>query len=382
MWNKLFRKPATSHTGVTHVNRDNAMVETDDVEVIPSSPKSRQLPSSQLQSVFGEVNVVRDTNRVRVAFTFLMEPTGSASEGWQTGVALDASLSMLSAYGMTLLPGVLGDPPADLKQSYSDRGWMDTYNIGDSVKKSYGRNARIDLVEKGYFTFTPNDMGPLAQRVTSYLADNLDSDGGTSVIYWACGSGYEIEIVGDLTSVDCSSWEFSGPHTKQFGTATALEPAVRYFAERFIDAPNAMFIFITDGVIHDLCQVKDYSIKLCKEIDAGHRNPMKCVLIGMGSDIDVSQLEELDDLDSGTDVDLWDHKIATEMRQLIEIFAEVVTEAQVVAPFGRIRDDRDNVVASFADGLPAKVIFDMHPDAEFFELEVGDMVVRQSIFVV
>jgi len=33
---------------------------------------------------------------------------------------------------------------------------------------------------------------------------------------------------------------------------------------------------------------------------------------------------ELDDLDSGVDVDLWDHKLAAEMRVLQEIFAEVV----------------------------------------------------------
>lgn len=381
MWNKLFRKPEP----VSIVSTDNNHVVTDvvnnDTEVLQPVPKSRQLPSSQVNSLFGEVNVTRDLDRIHVSFTILMEPTGSASEGWQTGVALDASLSMESAYGVGLKAGAAGKPSGELVSSYSDKGWMDTYVVGSKTSQWYNRLAKADLVERGHYTYTPNEIGPLAQRVTSYLADNLDSDGGTTVTYWACGNGYEVEVIGDLTSGDCATWDFSGPLTKQFGTSTALEPALKYFAERFIDAPNGMYIFITDGVLHDLGMVKDYSIKLCQDIEAGRRNPMKCVLIGIGRDIDVSQLEELDDLDTGTSVDLWDHKVATEMRQLVEIFAEVVTEAQVVAPFGRIRDDQSNVIVNYADGLPAKVSFDLHPDAKYFELEVGDMVVKQSVLI-
>jgi hypothetical protein len=33
-------------------------------------------------------------------------------------------------------------------------------------------------------------------------------------------------------------------------------------------------------------------------------------LVGIGDAINESQMEELDDLESGTDVDIWDHKIA------------------------------------------------------------------------
>ena len=49
-------------------------------------------------------------------------------------------------------------------------------------------------------------------------------------------------------------------------------------------------------------------------------------------------MEELDDLDTGTEVDLWDHKLAAEMRVLQEIFAEVVDKNARVADHGRILD--------------------------------------------
>ena len=78
----------------------------------------------------------------------------------------------------------------------------------------------------------------------------------------------------------------------------------------FADARNGMYIFITDGELNDLEEVKRYTVKLCKDIQAGRRNPLKCVLIGLGENINEGQMEELDDLDSGTDVDIWDHKIA------------------------------------------------------------------------
>ncbi|MFQ3649676.1 MAG: hypothetical protein SNJ75_05035 [Gemmataceae bacterium] len=63
---------------------------------------------------------------------------------------------------------------------------------------------------------------------------------------------------------------------------------------------------------------------MARDIQAKRRRPVKFVLIGVGSNVNEDQMEQLDDLDTGTDVDLWDHKIASELRQLQDIFAEVV----------------------------------------------------------
>jgi hypothetical protein len=140
-----------------------------------------------------------------------------------------------------------------------------------------------------------------------------------------------------------------------------------------------MYIFITDGKLDDLMQVKRYTVDLAKKIAAKQHNPVKCVLIGVGNDIDEGQMEELDDLETGTDVDIWDHKIAKEMRSLIEIFAEVVSENKIVASTATIYDDAGNVAARFSDGLPAKVKFTMRTGSKAFELEVGGQRIRQSV---
>ncbi|MFT2520401.1 hypothetical protein ACMWQB_29720, partial [Escherichia coli] len=85
-----------------------------------------------------------------------------------------------------------------------------------------------------------------------------------------------------------------------FGTGTQLLPAVRYFVERFKDAPWGLYIFITDGELHDLAEVMRYSTQLAREIAAGKRRPLKFVLIGVGPDINEAQMEALDDLQTGT----------------------------------------------------------------------------------
>ena len=71
-------------------------------------------------------------------------------------------------------------------------------------------------------------------------------------------------------------------------------------------------------------------------------------------------MEELDDLDTGTPIDLWDHKLAAEMRVLQEIFAEVVDKNARIADNGRILDPQGQVVKDYSDtGMPAYLEFEM-----------------------
>jgi hypothetical protein len=341
--------------------------------------RSHQLPSGMVAKEFGEVNVKRTKTACEVNFTILMEPTGAASEGWQTGVAIDASGSMKGVFGRGLEDGPAGDPPQSLLQHYHERGWLKLYQHQGETYIILEPEAEADLVSRGHRRWSRNEIEPLARRMTAYLASNLDADGGTTVIYWACGDGSQIEIVGDMTAEDCERAAFAGPSQAGFGSDTVLTPAVRYFADRFADASNGMYIFLTDGVISDLEQVKRYTTQLCREIHAGRRNPLKCVLIGVGPEVDEGQMEELDDLDSGTPVDVWDHKIAADMRSLVEIFAEVVSENQIIAPSARIYDSAGQLVRNFTDGLPARVAFQMPFASQWFELEVAGQRIRQSI---
>jgi hypothetical protein len=298
---------------------------------------------AQLKKVvepFGEVNVHPALGgKVRVVATILMEPS---REGTQTGIALDGSGSMAPVYGV-------GQPVGFLASLFG--------------KKQQ----------------TTNEITPVAQRLCSYLASKIDADGGTTCIYWATGpGGSEIEVVGDLTGEQAARHEFGPP--REFGTGTQLLPAVRYFVDRFQDAPWGFYVFITDGELHDLDAVKQYSTQLARDVAAKRRRPFKFVLIGVGENINEGQMEELDDLDTGTDVDLWDHKIASEMRLLQEIFAEVVDKNARIADKARILDPQGCVVKDFSDtGMSAFLEFDMPAGSEYFTLEIPGSRIHQGL---
>src|SRR6185437_16963673 len=144
----------------------------------------------------------------------------------------------------------------------------------------------------------------------------------------------------------------------------------KYFVERFRDAPWGFYVFITDGELHDLDAVEEYSKRLARESAARRRNPVKFVLIGVGPSVNEDQMEELDDLDTGTPIDLWDHKLAAEMRMLQEIFAEVVDKNARIADNGRILDAQGHTIKDYSDtGMSAYLEFEMPASAEYFTLE-------------
>ncbi|MCI0643182.1 MAG: VWA domain-containing protein [Gemmataceae bacterium] len=298
---------------------------------------------AQLKKVvdpFGEVNVhPQPGGKVRVVATILMEPR---REGTQTGIALDGSGSMAGLYA-----------------NQQKEGFFSSLFGGKKPPR--------------------NEITPVAQKICAYLARKIDSDGGTTCIYWATGpGGSQIEEVGDLTADDAEKHFFGEPKT--FGTGTQLLPAVRYFVDRFKDAPWGFYAFITDGELHDLDAVKRYSTQLARDVAASRHKPVKFVLIGVGDSVNEEQMEELDDLDTGTEVDLWDHKIASQMRVLQEIFAEVVDKNARVADKGRILDHQDRVVKNFSDsGVPAKFEFEVAAGTPYFVLEVEGQRIQQNL---
>ncbi|MGF1581853.1 MAG: VWA domain-containing protein [Gemmataceae bacterium] len=302
---------------------------------------------TQLNNVvdpFGEVNVYpASSGKVRVTATILMEPN---KEGSQTGIALDGSYSMEELYG--------GEQPAS----------------GGFLGGLFGGGKKQTKA---------NEITPVAQDVCEYLARKIDADGGTTCIYWACGpGGTQIEEIGDLTADEAKSHVFGPP--KKFGTGTQLLPAVRHFAEKFADAPWGFYVFITDGALHDLTEVKRFTKTLAQEISAGKRKPLKLILIGVGPDVDERQMEELDDLETGTDVDIWDHKLAADLRVLTQIFAEVVDKNARVSDNGKILDPSGNVVKNYSDtGLPAFIEFEIDANAEHFVLDVEGQQIQQSL---
>jgi hypothetical protein len=267
---------------------------------------------------FGEVNVGGSVNgRRQVSVTV---PMGVHKEGSQTGVALDASGSMQASYNEPLGGG-------------------------------------------------PSELCRVARHFCSHLAGNVDADGGTTAIYWALGrSGGDTQFIADLTTETAPSHPFAAP--AHLGGGTKLLPAVRYFVERFADAPWGIFVFLTDGVWSDHKEVKEYGLALARRIKSGQRNPLKLVVVGVGDGVEEKQMAELDDLTEGTDLpDIWDHKIARDMRGVTDIFAEVVEANARVAVTGKITAPDGTLVKDYSDsGVPGKLEFEVPDHLPYFTL--------------
>jgi hypothetical protein len=290
---------------------------------------------------FGEVNVYKQPNgEIEIVATILMTPD---IEGARTGLALDASASMKAMYGVGGNP-LFGGPP--------------------------------NLVE------------PVAQTMTSYLA-NFSSTGKCHVIYWAVNpDGTATEPLGDFDATGAKMQAFTGPTLHPWGRGTKLLPPVKHFVEtEFKDAPWSICVFVTDGVIEDLQDVKAYCLEFGKKIAAGDRAFTKLVLLGVGAEVDEGQMEELDDMFEGSglvdkkgdDIDLWDHTLAAEMKSLEEVFKEVVSKDTIVAPSARVFDNSGSLVHEYADGLPAIMRFRLPAGATSFKVEFPGGSVTQDI---
>lgn len=285
---------------------------------------------------FGEVNVNTRGACIHVTATILMRPF---CEGTRTGIALDGSMSMAESFGI-------------------DKG-------SKPLSKIFAPRVLENLVR------------PVARKIAAHLGATLDPQGTVSAIYWSTGKdGSQVQSIGELTVSQAEAHSFDPP--AELGNGTLLLPAMRYFLDKYTTAPWGFFVFITDGEIHDMVEVKEATAALAREIASGRRNPVKLVLIGLGQQVNERQLAELDDLDTGTGIDIWDHKLASNMRSLDDIFAEAVRENMRVAPEGRILDSNGQVVANYEGiGLPAFLEFDLKEGARYFVLEfAGNRIVQ------
>jgi len=247
-----------------------------------------------------------------------------------------------------------------------------------SMQNLFGRPPRAIIPS------TPNHVQPVARLMSAYLAKKA-ADGRVTTIYWATGpGGKDIQELGDLTVVEAEKHDFPPPNN--YGTGTQLVPALQYFTDGkqrpdLHSAVWGMYVFITDGAIEDMDAIEQYCTQLAKDIDAGRRNDLKLVIIGLGDQIDEEQLDRLDDLETDTEVDLWDAKLATEMQDLSELFTEVVDERTIIAAGdGVVKDDSGDVVMDYRDtGLPSILRFTLPAGTTSFTLEVGGWSVAQPL---
>jgi len=330
----------------------------------PSGGPSRPLDQSLVDPLLGEVNLKNIGSMLRVSFTI---PPQSVPRIWQTGVAIDGSTSMARAYGRALE----GKIPDSAFEEYREKGWLREKVIDGRKVRKLAKAAETDAIARDFLRYSTNEVQTHAREFIRLLARDLDIDGGTSVIYWACGDGGDIETLGEVRAAECDTLSIPGP--AHLGKGTRLLPALSHFVDRFGMEAQCLFVFITDGRIDDMELVKQYTKDLAFDILGSNLRTIKCVLIGLGDQIDIRQMQELDDLDTGVPLDVWDHKIAASMRDLTDIFAEVVDQNQIATGPAKIRDAFGSIVAEFPKGMTAHTRFFMQDRSTWFDIEIeGD----------
>lgn len=311
----------------------------------------------QLSSVvepFGEVNVEKLNNgELRVSATILSVPD---IEFDGMGLALDASASMKKMYGIS---GIVGSVFAQAAS-------------------------------------TPNVVEPVARTMVDYLS-NFSRSARVNLIYWACSpDGSQIEEVGEFNGQEIKNVTISGPNTKkiQMGMQTKLLPPLKYFVEKFkgspkrgVKQPAAICVFITDGRIDDLEEVKQFCFQYAQDIAQKQKPFLKLFLIGVGEAVDEGQMTELDDMFEGKNIqdhegqgiDLWDHQLAEDISKLEQVFKELVSEDVIVVPSGKIFNQAGAVAKDYPDGVPAMLRFNLPQGSTEFTLEFPGGKVTQNI---
>lgn len=349
----------------------------------PSDVASRAIPPNLLAPEFGEVSVRQIGDRLQVAATVAMGAF-LLGDGEQcvTGLALDASQSMKDDYGRGKTI------PAEISREFIAKGMYEE-QIRDGVKRRVlTKEARQKAIADGSAVSTRNMVEKPSLEMIENLVRTFATGGATSgtceVIYWACGpTGDEIESLGNIGCAKLGELRVEGPRSRVFGPQTHLTPSFLYFAEKAASI-NGIFVFVTDGHIEDESQVVAATHRLAAEIKAGRRPSLKCVLLGIGRQVDRQQLARIDDMqmpDELADIDIWNAKVLGEMRDLNDAWSEIFDPETVVGTSVRVFNDRGQLVHERTDEVKALITFEIPADSRSFELVLngGEMKIYQSL---
>ncbi|MDB4931187.1 MAG: hypothetical protein JWM10_3671 [Myxococcaceae bacterium] len=218
-----------------------------------------------------------------------------------------------------------------------------------------------------------NRVEPQVRRMLQYLATK-DRNGKLRLAYWACGSGgRKVEVVGELSSVDAATLQVPGP--KNLGSGTRLAPALQDFIA-YIEqqaargAKTGCGVFVTDGQIADEDEVRELSRKAVARIARGELPPLHLVLVGVGSQVNEAQMEQIADLDLPGAEHLWCHRVAEETHQMAELVSGLVDGTMTVASGGAVYDARNRLVKRYERRLPAVLEFSLPDGDTRFTLEI------------
>jgi hypothetical protein len=91
-----------------------------------------------------------------------------------------------------------------------------------------------ELIKEGRMKYSENEVQNFTREALPFLANEMDAEKTTTLIYWACGeSGEKIQVVGDIALDQTKTVVCESPD--EWGTGTRLMPAIRYFLDRYRD---------------------------------------------------------------------------------------------------------------------------------------------------
>lgn len=218
-----------------------------------------------------------------------------------------------------------------------------------------------------------NEVEPQVRRMLRYLASK-DRNGKLRLAYWACGDGgRKVEVVGELSSDDAASLQVPGP--KDYGTGTRLAPALKDFIayigqQAARGAKTGCGVFVTDGQIGDLEEVHALSRDVAARIARKQLPPLHLVLVGVGSQVNEAQMEEVAHVEAPGAEHLWCHRVAEETHQMAELVSGLVDRTMTVASGGAVYDARGRLVKRYDGRLPAVLEFTLPAGHTQFTLEI------------
>lgn len=340
--------------------QNNISSEQDKTFTIPPRLTAAELSTVQL--------TMQSKKLWSVSCILLSKPIGT----WEIALGLDSSYSMRDYYGK----GIIGMPPAYILKEYQKLGELEQLAMdGDNFLK-ISPSAMIDLEKRGLSKRTENIIDPLTQKLLHYFINNICET--VAVDYYSCGEGNALEKVGSFTKDNYEKINLTGPDQFTFGKRSKLMPFITNFAKG--QTKNSAICFmITDGIITDWAELKNYSKTLSNEIFTKKRNPLKFILLVVGEEIPEALSRQVSSLNEHNSYVLWELKVVNELRSLAELFSKVNGEEQIVADSGIIYDDKNNILREYKNGLPTKIEFTMSVEADEFSIMIGDKVIRQKI---
>ena len=231
-----------------------------------------------------------------------------------------------------------------------------------------------------------NIMQEIVRKVHNFLRP-MSARNEVDMIYWATGKGgSEIEVVGAVE--DENMLEVEGPQI--WGPGTKLGPVLECYGNLYkdiADTPWSMLVIVTDGKIEDMEEVKQKSLEIGREYAKGTRGYTKFVLLGVGKDVDESQMEELNDMFEGEgifvpgthdEIDLWDSRHVATMNSLWDIFGEVDFGFKIPGQ-AVISDEKGNEIISYPDEVPVKMDFFVPEKTKSIKINMFGKEIIQSV---